>query len=123
MGDIELEKEEKESIPIRPKSETVSIKAAMEFQGNTGIIRAGENTLSMPRKPVMGTCGMMTLACAKDMPGINCFLHECALSRGYESCLECPHWNNPEDPCALQKVSRDFCPATSRLFSHSNHSI
>jgi len=118
MSEIELKKEEK-SIPFHPNSEVVLIKATMEFKGNTGIIRAGEKPLKMPKEPKLGTCGMMTLACVGDVPEVSCFLHDCARSRGYKSCLECPHWNNPEDPCPLQKVSRDFCPAISRAFHSS----
>ena len=66
------------------------------------------------RKAVVGTCCVVTTACVKTDPDAKCIFHDCATSKGYESCMECQHWSNPAEPCHLDKVSRNYCPAILR---------
>ena len=66
------------------------------------------------QKPIMGTCCIITTACVKSEPDTKCIFHNCANSKGYESCMECQHWSNADDPCHLEKVSRNYCPAILR---------
>lgn len=67
------------------------------------------------REPQIGTCSSFTRACVRDFPGIRCILHDCAITKGFNSCMKCPKWANPENPCHLEKVSRHYCPAIFRL--------
>lgn len=66
------------------------------------------------RNPIMGTCCIITIACITNTPGARCIFHDCATSKGYQNCMECQHWSNPSDPCNLEKVSRNYCPAILR---------
>ena len=66
------------------------------------------------RKPMMGTCCIMTTACVKDDQEMKCIFNSCAISKEYENCMECHHWSNHSDPCHLEKVSRNYCPAILR---------
>jgi hypothetical protein len=74
----------------------------------------------LKREPIMGTCCVVTTACVKTMPGAKCIFNDCADSKGYENCMACQHWSNPADPCHLEKVSRNYCPAILR---HRDSSI
>lgn len=66
------------------------------------------------RKPVMGICSVVTTACVTTVPGTKCIFNDCANSKGFNICMECQHWSNPSDPCHLEKVSRNYCPAILR---------
>ena len=96
----------------RPEEAITSLLQEMKPLGITAQLEIEHPRLK--RKPIMGTCCIVTTACVKSDNDSKCIFNDCTTSKGYNSCMECQHWSNPADPCHLEKVSRNYCPAILR---------
>ena len=106
-----------QSTSIRfPKIDEGISRSLPEMKPDTHLMtnRANVEHPRVNRKPIMGICCIVTTACVTTVPDAKCIFNDCANSKGFKNCMECLHWSNPSNPCHLEKVSRNYCPAILR---------